>query len=180
MNTDISSEFQYKSVDASIAKELIRHEGTPMAIERFYELKDKFVTDYAYWFMLSTLWVSYTGWSSLDIWKELFGSNRPRRTKSIMKPSELKVYAMLPYFVTIYRAKRLGEVDWIAYTLNLQTAIRFANERGVKEIHEYQVKRTDILALFLRRGEEEVIVLDRGKVKLKRIIDIRYNEEEKE
>lgn len=169
---DISPEFKYNPRDAKLMSELLKYESTPQAVIKFEELSDKFKTDYAYWFALSTLWVSYTGWSELSLWKRLFSSTRPKRAKCIMKPSEYKRFKQLPYFVTIYRAKRKGEDDWIAYTLDLNIAIRFAIERKVLQVYEYKVKSKDIMALFLRRGEKEVIVLDVNKPVLQKIIKI--------
>lgn len=161
---DISSHFRWNPYDATVAKGILKYEGTPEAIKYFARVCDK-LSDYAYWFLLSTLWVSYTGYSDLELWKQLFSSGRSKRKKSIMKPSEVKAYDYLPYFVTAYRAHRPNETDWIAYTLNKDTAFRFASERGVSSISEYKTKKTDITALFLRRGEDEIIVLDRENIK---------------
>lgn len=160
---DISSEFKGNVYDAAIARRLIELDKTPGAIEYFAE-KAGGLTDYAYWFMLSSLWVSYSGFSDLELWKKLFSSDRPKKKKSIMKPSELEALEHLSWFVKVYRAHRQGETNCIAYTLNKGTAFRFARERGVKTIKEYQVKKKDITALFLRRGEEEVIILDKEKL----------------
>ncbi|MDU5080258.1 MAG: hypothetical protein E6231_03120 [Bacillota bacterium] len=160
---DISQYFRWNPLDAAIAKEILKYEGTPEAIGYFSRVCNR-LSDYSYWFLLSTLWVSYTGYSDLGLWKQLFSSNRNRRKKSIMKPSEVKAYDYLPYFVTAYRAHRPNEIDCIAYTINKDTAFRFAKERKVDTISEYKIKKTDIVALFLRRGEDEIIVLDKGKI----------------
>lgn len=160
---DISPYFRWNPYDAAVGRKLAELDKTPEAIKYFAEKADG-LSDYAYWFFLSTCWVSYSGFSDLELWKKLFSSNRSGKKKSIMKPSEVKVFEQLPWFVTIYRAHRPGESDWIAYTLNKDTAFRFARERGVNTIKEYQVKKKDITALFLRRGEDEVIVIDRSKV----------------
>ena len=163
MFSDVSPSFIWNPVDASIAKKLVTLEGTPEAIVHFSSICNK-LTDYAYWFFLSTLWVKYTGWSDLELWKRLFSSDRPGRLKSIMKPSELDKFKILPYNVTIFRAHRPEESDWIAYTLDKDIATRFADERKVNSIKEYKVRKKDIAALFLRRGEQEIIVLDKSKV----------------
>lgn len=157
---DISKEFKWNPCDAIIAKKLLELEETPEAIKYFAERCNE-LTDYAYWFFLSTLWVSYSGFSDLELWKKLFSSDRSKRKKSIMKPSELKAFENLPWFVTVYRAHRLGEKDCIAYTLNKDIAFRFAREREVNSIKEYKVKKRDITALFLRREEDEVIILNK-------------------
>lgn len=162
MLQDVSHNFQWNPYDAAVGKKLIELEQTPEAIKYFASVCDN-LSDYAYWFYLSTLWVSYSGWSDLNLWKELFAADRPKKKTSIMKPSEVKAFDYLPWFVTVYRAHRPGEADWIAYTLSKDIAFRFAKERGVSTIKEYKVKKRDITALFLRRGEEEIIAIDKDK-----------------
>lgn len=160
---DISTQFKWNPYDAIVGRKLVELEETPEAINYFAERCNE-LTDYAYWFFLSTCWVSYSGFSDLELWKKLFSSDRPKKKKSIMKPSELKVLENLPWFVTVYRAHRPGEKDCIAYTLNKDIAFKFAREREVNLIKEYKVKKKDITALFLRREEDEVIILDKEKV----------------
>lgn len=172
---DISSSFEYNFQDKLIALQLLKREGTPDEIKYFSEHCDE-LTNYGYWFLLSTLWVSYSGYSDINLWKKLFSSNRSQKLKSIMKPSELKEYNYLPHIITIYRAKRPDEKKWIAYTLDFEIAKRFARERNVKKISKYEVKKNDILALFLRRGEKEIIILDETKPKLIEEINL-YSEE---
>jgi hypothetical protein len=64
----------------------------------------------------------------------------------------------------VWRAHRPGETDWIAYTLDLEKACVFANKRSVDMVHAYQVNKADVLCLFTRRGEWEVLILDKAKV----------------
>lgn len=144
-----------------IIQRILKFAETPRAITEF-DRKAHRLSDYWYWFTLSTLWVSYTGWSALDTWRKLLSSDRANRATSLMKPDEYRCFQALPDEVTVYRAHRPGETDWIAYTLNPQIAARFARERGVSQITEYTLPRTAILALFLRRGEYEVLSLDRA------------------
>lgn len=171
MSNDISPYFRFDFNDKFMAQQLIKRDKTPEAIKYFSEHCEK-LTNYGYWFLLSTLWVNYTGFSDIELWKKLFSSERGQRLKSIMKPSEVKEYEHLPYFITVYRAKRPGEKQWIAYTLDLNIAKRFAKERNVTKISKYEVKKKDILALFLRRGEREIIVLDETKPKFIEEIEV--------
>ena len=159
---DISSNFVFNFYDQEIAKGLIKREETPEAIKYFAANCDG-LTDYAYWFFLSTCWVSYSGWYELDKWKSLFSSTRPKREKSIMKPSEVKKLRQLPYDIKCYRAHREGETDWISYTTDINVAVKMALHRGVHEIKEYRIKKNNVLAYFTRRGESELIVLDKTK-----------------
>lgn len=149
-----STEAERRAIDA-----ILPHEGTPLAIVKFNELQRR-LGDYWYWFILSTLWVSYSGFSDLALWRILFQSRRSGRQISLMKPTEWAAYKQLPSKITAYRAHRTGEIDWISYTLDEMTAWRFARERGVNTITEYRLKKYDVLALFLRRGEYELLVLD--------------------
>lgn len=173
---DISPKFKWNPYDSKVASQLIKLDGTPEAIKYFAEVCEG-LTDYGYWFFLSTLWVSYTGWSDINLWCRLFSSDRPGRKKSIMKPSELDVFDKLPYFITAYRAHRPDETDWIAYTLDPVIAARFARERGVNTVKEYQVKTRDVIGLFLRRGEQEIIVLDKDSVRLIQEIEVIIRED---
>lgn len=157
--------------DSDVGRLLIQHEATGKAI-RLFDKHKKRLTDYAYWFYLSTCWVSYSGFSDLNLWRQLFSSSRPNRKLSIMKPSEVVAYELLPDEFVIYRAKRDGEKDWIAYTLNPETAAKMALQRKVSVIHQYKVKKKEVLALFLRRGEAEVIILDKSKPELLDVIQV--------
>jgi len=85
---DISTQFKWNPYDAIIGRRLVELEETPDAIKYFSERCNE-LTDYAYWFFLSTCWVSYSGFSELELWKKLFSSDRAKKKKSIMKPSEL-------------------------------------------------------------------------------------------
>lgn len=168
---DVSKNYVWNAYDAKVARQLIKLEETPQAVVYFDSVKDG-LTDYGYWFYLSTIWVSYSGWSDLNLWKELFSNERPNRRTSIMKPSELKRFKKLPPILIAYRAHRNGETDWISYTLNENTAKRFARERNVNSIKKYMIKKEDVTALFLRRGEDEILVIDQRKVVFKEEIGL--------
>lgn len=161
---DISPRFIPTQEDSRVYVEALRYERTPEAVIHFSE-NCSLLTDYGYWFLLSTLWVSYTGWSNLKLWKRLFKARRSGRRECLMKPKELSFYHLLPQQVLCYRAHRPDEQDWISYTLDLDVAQRFAREREVPTLCAYHILRRDILALFLRRGEYEVLCLDKKKAR---------------
>lgn len=161
-----------------ILQGVLAREATPAAI-RYFSKHCSRLGDYWYWFTLSTLWVSYSGHSDLSLWKRLLSSSRKGRETSLMKPDELEAYKALPDVVAAYRAHREGENDWISFTLNPVTAARFAVERGVTEVSEWQIFKRDILAIFLRRGEEELIVLDHKKATKVRMLPVVRGFEEK-
>jgi hypothetical protein len=149
--------------DSRIILSILQYEKTPQAITRFNELcRD--LTDDSYWIVLSTLWVSYSGYSDLNLWRKLFRSGRPKRASSVMKPGELIAFQQLPEKFTAFRAHRPHETDWISYTLDREIAERFARERNT-EVTPYGIYKKHCLALFLRRDELEVIMLDPKKAR---------------
>jgi len=168
---DVSPDFQWNKKDWQTVQKVLPHEATPEAVNAFTRYAYR-LSDYGYWFLLSTLWVSYTGWSDLELWKQLFSSSRGSQATSIMKPSELDVFRSLGDQLTLYRAHRSGETDWISYTLSPMKAAEFAARRGVDQVKEYRVAKVDALCLFLRRGEFEILVLDKDKAEFVRKIPV--------
>ncbi|MCI1071434.1 hypothetical protein [Lactococcus lactis] len=88
-----------------------------MAIAKFRECCNE-LSDYAYWFMLSILWVSYSGFSDLELCKELFSRNRPNKSISLMKPDELAALKncliKLLFIVRTVKKKLIGaRIHWI-------------------------------------------------------------------
>lgn len=160
---NISPDFKPNRYDSEVADILLRYEGTPMAVKMFAEFCEQ-LTDYGYWFFLSTIWVKYTGFSDLQLWKKLFASPRPKRETSVMKPDELAAYRALPEMVTAYRAHRENETDWMSYTTSIDKAKSFLACRPGGCIRTYMVPKADIVAYFLRRGEFELLVCDRSRV----------------
>lgn len=144
MSHDISPDFKGPNrMDSQVLERLLRYEGQPRAIRVFSNECHK-LSDYAYWHALGTL----------------FSSARPNRDSSLMKPSELRVWKVLPPTLTVYRAHRPGETDWLSYTLSAEKAAWFAWKRGVDQFTEYSLPWSAAICLFLRRGEFEVLALD--------------------
>lgn len=142
---------------------LVELEGTPEAIKYLDQVANE-MSHYWYWFCLSTCWVKYSGWSDLALWKKLFSARRPKRAQCLMKPDEYQAFLELPDPVRAYRAHRPGETDWIAYTLSPEKAGMFALQRGASEVSEYLIPKREVIALFLRRNEQEVISLEPSKI----------------
>lgn len=174
---DISSDFKFNYYDAKVAKKIVRlmdiKQDASNAIKCFCKNKKK-LSDYGYWFFLSTMWVKNTDNTNINLWIKLFSSNRDNRLTSIMKPSELIEFRKLPERISVYRAHGT-ESNWISYSLDYMVAVKFALRKGVREIKEYECFRRDVLALFLRRNEKEIIVLDKNKVRYVSTIRIEKN-----
>lgn len=162
---NISPAFKYNKTDAGLIADLML--ALPeKRIELFQKVADQ-LTDYAYWFVLSNLWVNDSRIAPIAVWKEMFSVKRASRDISLMKPDELKRLKELPNKLTVYRLHSKGETDWISYTLNIETAFAFSGIKGGGELVSYQLKKRDCLALFLRRGEAEIICLNKEWAKRK-------------
>ncbi|UKA04971.1 hypothetical protein [Photobacterium damselae] len=173
---DISPDYEFDYKSAKLIKKILKRSEDGNGIQAFVECKKK-LNDYSYWFVLGTLWVDSTDGANISLWKSLFSSSRPNRDSSLMKPSELRFFKKLPAEITVYRAKRKAEEDWIAYTLDPSVAGKMAISRATDVVHEYKVKKRDVDAIFLRRGESEVLVLDNLKPTLVRTIDVKIKGE---
>lgn len=172
---DISTAFKPNYKDSEIMRELIWMDGDPKSVE-YFDQHSRELTDSAYWFGVSTLWVGSSNCADLETWKRLFSSNRPNRAISLMKPSELKALKKLPNKINLFRAQQPGETDWIAYSTSPAIAAKFAAMKGISEVSVFRVKKPNIAALFLRRGEYEVIVLDKRTVKEVDVIHMEVTE----
>ena len=171
LERNISHTFRPSEYDSQVAAQLLKHEGTHYGLE-YFRATHKGLTSYSYWFLLSTLWISYTGHTDIAVWRELFSSPRKGREEGLMKPDELRAFRKLPDPLMLYRAHRVGEWDWLSYTTDPQVAATFALRKGMDAIYEYTAPRSAAMALFLRRGEEEILLPDLQAVSLVRKIAV--------
>lgn len=164
---NVSPLFKPNRKDAQILSILLRFEKMPHAVVMLDRVKHE-LSPYAYWFALGTFWVSYSGWSDLDLWKRLFALNRMKMDKRrcLMKPAEWERFVAMSSKILAFRCHRKGEQDWIAYTISRAVVERLHWQRGPEiRIAAYEIQKQDVIAFFDRRGEEEVIVLDKSKAR---------------
>ena len=167
---DISQDFEYSYENAKLIKRILKQSEVGDGVRVFSECARK-LNNYSYWFILGELWINEVDGLDVSLWKMLFSSDRINKKTSLMKPSELRRFNRMPDEIIIYRAKRKGEEDWIAYTVDFEYASRVAALRGVDVVHEYVVKKEDVTAVFLR-NKMNVLVLDNRKPKLKSVIKL--------
>lgn len=172
MNKDISKKFIPNAYDSDVAEAIIDLGETPEAMDYFMR-RSYFLSDYAYWFILSTLWIGCSQFAGTETWRMLFTARRRYKKRSIMKSSELKEYNDLKWFLTVYRATAPSETDWINYTLDPEVAIRFAKAKGIKRVEVYSACKRDVIALFQRREEAEIIIPDRQKAERTTVIYVK-------
>lgn len=152
---DISRTFKPLEVDKKVALELIKNTdaqgvANEKAIHCFLAHKDV-ISDYAYWYFLSTIWVSTSSGLDIETWKKLFLSKRSNRIRCLMKPSEVAYYKRLPVLIKVYRAHKVKEHDWISYSKSLEVAVMFVGIKNANKIVEYRIPRKYIYAIFLRQ-----------------------------
>lgn len=157
---DISPDWKGSTArEQQIIERLTKLDGTPRAA-LFLAKHAHELSDYWYWYCVGVCWVCYSGFVELGTWRRLFTADRPNRRTSLMKPSELTMLDRLPSEIVAFRAHRPGETDWIAYTMDPGTAARFARKRGIGQIAVYSIAKEAVVALFARRAEAELIVVD--------------------
>lgn len=112
--------------------------------------------------LLRSVWVdSENVHENLETWVELWDEVEDRA--SIMEEPELEQLSKLDSEVTIYRGFRdtVDAANGISWTTDRKTAEWFANRFSkTPYIAEATVEKSDIIALILSRGENEVVTLN--------------------
>lgn len=151
-----------KDLEKAIAEknfnQIIYLHERPYRLQAFIQIAPQ-LSDTKYWSILSGIWTDTENqWQNLEQWTELLSANRSSR-HYLMDESEVQLLNSLPEFVKIYRGcvKGLNE-DGLSWTLDKAKAEFFAN-RFSKEgiILEREIPKSEIIAVFLGRGESEVI-----------------------
>ena len=123
------------------------------------------------------VWIHSEGGSlNKSLWLTMMGSPRPGKEKWLMTKEELSLFESLPETVTIYRGSTTNKVNGLSWTTDKDKAIWFGNRFNFvnskpplnKEccVTTGQIAKSDIFAVFLARGESE-IVCDPKNVKRK-------------
>ena len=164
MKEDVSTAFKFNEGDQKIASTLLLYH-TPKEQIAYFKEKSSAMSDSFYWFCLSTLWVDDPNGADIATWKQMFSARRSNKEISLMKPSELKTLKSLPNKITVYRAQKPDELDWISYTTSLKVLLQFARINRSTRTIRGTVKKRDITALFTRRDESEVLILDKKAIR---------------
>ncbi|MGM0337675.1 hypothetical protein [Enterococcus sp. AZ007] len=167
---NISTAFKFNESDAKLISQFLVTKANQQ-MDCFLSVEAQ-LTDYAYWYLLTTMWINESTIYPISAWKKLFFAKRANRLVSIMKPNELTLFKKLSNKLILYRAHSKNETDWISYTLDLETAVKFAKMKNVDEVVEYKIKKHDCYALFLRREESEILCLNKDLAKKIRSIKV--------
>lgn len=116
--------------------------------------------DGEFWEQFGSVWVdSENIWQNRDRIRRLLESGRPGR-QAIMDKSEREHLDGLPERVTIYRGHQRVNADGWSWTLCPKKARWFANrwhQNG--RVATRTIQRSEIVAVILRRNEQEVIYI---------------------
>lgn len=151
-------------------KKMIIHQDSGLAMLDFAKSKND-LTDYDYWCLLGALYIHGGYWSFMNpnLWRLLLRSSRPQRNM-IMQPFERRTLENLPEKVICYRIHHSkAESDWISYTISSWLIPKFVKayrkHDAFYSVEKFEVARQDIDFFFGRNYEDEIVVLDRSKVK---------------
>ena len=153
-----------------VLKKMIIHQDSGLAMLDFAKSR-KNLTDYDYWCLLGILYIHGGYWSfmSPNLWRLLLNSSRSQRNM-IMQPFERRALKNLPEKVVCYRIHHSKEEhDWISYTISSWLIPKFVKayrkHDAFYSVEKFEVAKQDIDFFFGRNYEDEIVVLDRSKVK---------------
>lgn len=155
--------------DVEICNAIAQKENQAVSVLDFIK-SSKNLSPYAYWRFLGLIYMK-GGIEDMtpDIWRTLFTLNRPHQ-EELMLAKEKEMFAAFPDEFDVFRVHHPNETDWISYTFSLQTASlikkAYVMHGTYSHISHYMVKKQDVQAGFLRHFENEIIILDKSKVRL--------------
>ena len=155
---------------------LLNMYARPYRAETLWAFESR-MTDEEYWGNVAWVWIDSENIGQLKwLWELMLQHRSPEsRYRHIMTDDERAALGRLGRRFTIYRGARVGDPihspRGLSWTTNPRKARFFANryakvdrdgtveEPGV--VLSFEVDRDDVIAHFLQRGEEEIVVLRR-------------------
>ena len=133
------------------------------------------LSDFAYWRLLSYIWIN-GGYEIPCFFRKMFKMPIPN-SNEVMLDEEYHFFKMLPKVITCYRVHHTNhEKYFLSYTLSPSKAVIMAEEfqrnNSFAGISEYKVNKSDVFAVFTRHWEDEILVLDRSKVRFERKVEV--------
>lgn len=160
---------KFSKYDLKILHLMVEHNDDALALRYFvYGIPN--LSSYGYWTLLGALYIhgGYYDYFQPKDWRRLLSANIPHRG-CIMKPFEHKCLNMLPSIITCYRIHHPHEKDWISFTLSDWLIPKFVKEyqehNAFQNVEKFQVNKKDVDFYFGRNCEDEIVVLNRKKLK---------------
>lgn len=148
--------------DSKIAKRMIMahdQNNDPQKVFDVFKKEHKQLSHPRFWELLRSVWVATGSQAKLDDFLQWFNSSRPYRWY-FSTPQEAERLRALDDPLTVYRAISGPEDKGISWTLSRRFAEQYAKDFK-REIITQQVRKADVFALVERRGEEEIIILNK-------------------
>lgn len=178
LNAMVNQQFRQKEQYAEESFEAERWSAYVFIHERPHRLEAfadcaELMSDADYWELLGSIWTdSENIWQMEDLWLEYLDSDRGDRTQIMgisetpddVAASNAKTYSELPSEVEVYRGFSLEErQQGLSWTTNRKVAEFFARRLSQQGDHPQivhgRVSKSDVIACFNDRNEEELVVL---------------------
>lgn len=141
----------------------------PYRIEKFFEIREK-LNDKQYWEILGNIWTdSENLWQYKPFLSCLLNEDRAEK-ECMMDEDERLFLEKLPQKVRIYRGHQKSNKKGYSWTLSYWKAKWFSKrfDQPTSGVVEAVVDKSEIIAVFLGRGEFEIVVAPH-KIKAKTI-----------
>lgn len=170
LNAQVNAVYLLKSEHVKNYEDEGRWVSIPFLYERPYrlhalDLVDEHLTDQQYWELIGDIWTDAENIYELeDEWRDALTVGRMGRIEHMMDEEERTAYKSLPPVLTVYRGySNDGRADGLSWTLSQEKAEWFAHRLNYRDdevprVVKGQVKREHVLAVFLGRNEEEIVV----------------------
>lgn len=129
----------------------------PWRLQYFYAYSHLIDQPADYWRILSNLWINFHSiFEKIHIFDRLFNSHNPDR-HCLMNTEERAGLASMPDAIEIWRGGRTNEPGW-SWSVNPEIAKWFAIFFGNDYLVHAYCNKTDVIAYFDRRREQEIVV----------------------
>jgi hypothetical protein len=167
---EAKSEHLDKALDSKDYGTYIYLHERPYRLQAYLNIIDELKEEPSeYWNLLHSIWIdSETPSVNHKVWVILFNMNISQK-ELFMNEEDRAFFDTLPNIVEVYRGyQRVSEKHGLSYTLDREKAEWFANRFGRNgKVATAKVNKSDIFAYSNQRGESEVIITN--KIKLKEI-----------
>lgn len=170
LNAQVNAAYLLKREVVKSYEDEGRWASIPFLYERPYrlyalDLVDEHLTDQQYWELIGDTWTDAENIYQLeDEWRDALTVGRMGRIEHMMDEEERKAYKSLLSVLTVYRGySHDGRADGLSWSLSKEKAEWFAHylnhrEDEVPRVVKGRVRSEHVLAVFLGRNEEEIVV----------------------
>lgn len=134
-------------------------EHNPDKAKEIFFKKAKLLSNPHYWEILRTVWVAAGRTDNANEFMPFFRSSRPCKGW-FMTPEDSQTLEEMDWPITVYRAYDEEPDPGISWTTDKEWCKDYARVAG-RKIKQRTVERSQVFAYISRRGESEIIILDR-------------------